>query len=307
MASDVHSTQGGVTNETESQLIIRRNPVPAAKKQLPQVPKDDEEAVGPGRPSSGVQRSGVERSGSTTSAERVSSATSPSNGTSSSGAYGQFYLEYALMAEFNQLHKQKLPGVHVIPSAKSPLHWFGVLFIRQGLYQEGIFKFDLLIPENYPDGDSPRLIFRPSIFHPIVDPVSGELDVQRAFTKWKRNVNHIWQVLLYARRVFYKIDTKAPLNPEAAVLYEEEMDLFKSKVNETVEMCKSRKYDPPYSEDPHAIHFSEWDDDKHGTARTAIMTPKPQKSPGETEGQKNAQISGLSWVKPGTLQVFSKD
>ena len=36
---------------------------------------------------------------------------------------------------------------------------------------------------------------------------------------FRRNVNHIWQVLLYARRVFYKIDTKAPLNPEAAVLY----------------------------------------------------------------------------------------
>ena len=64
-----------------------------------------------------------------------------------------------------------------------------------------------------------RLIFRPAIFHPIVDPVSGELDVHRAFAKWKRNVNHIWQVLLYARRIFYKIDTKEPLNPEAAVLW----------------------------------------------------------------------------------------
>ncbi len=31
-------------------------------------------------------------------------------------------------------------------------------------------------------------------------------------------MNHIWHVLLYARRVFYKIDTKNPLNPEAAVL-----------------------------------------------------------------------------------------
>lgn len=35
------------------------------------------------------------------------------------------------------------------------LDWFGVLFIRQGIYQEGVFKFDLNIPENYPDGDCP--------------------------------------------------------------------------------------------------------------------------------------------------------
>lgn len=35
----------------------------------------------------------------------------------------------------------------------------------------------------------------------------------------RRNHNHIWQVLMYARRVFYKIDTASALNPEAAVLY----------------------------------------------------------------------------------------
>ena len=33
--------------------------------------------------------------------------------------------------------------------------WNGVLFIRQGLYQEGVFKFTLTVPENYPDGDCP--------------------------------------------------------------------------------------------------------------------------------------------------------
>lgn len=30
-----------------------------------------------------------------------------------------------------------------------------MLFIRQGLYQDGVFKFDVHIPENYPDGDCP--------------------------------------------------------------------------------------------------------------------------------------------------------
>ena len=27
----------------------------------------------------------------------------------------------------------------------------------------------------------------------------------QGFHKWKRNVNHIWQLLLYTRRVFYKV------------------------------------------------------------------------------------------------------
>ena len=44
------------------------------------------------------------------------------------------------MAEYNLLLKQKLPGIYCIPSANSSLLWYGVLFIRQGPYQEGVFR-----------------------------------------------------------------------------------------------------------------------------------------------------------------------
>lgn len=30
-----------------------------------------------------------------------------------------------------------------------------------------------------------RLVFDLPVFHPLVDPVSGELDVKRAFAKWR--------------------------------------------------------------------------------------------------------------------------
>ena len=33
--------------------------------------------------------------------------------------------------------------------------WNGVIFVRQGLYQEAVFRFNLNIPENYPNGDCP--------------------------------------------------------------------------------------------------------------------------------------------------------
>ena len=33
--------------------------------------------------------------------------------------------------------------------------WYGVIFIRMGSYQDGIFKFVMKIPENFPDGDCP--------------------------------------------------------------------------------------------------------------------------------------------------------
>lgn len=33
--------------------------------------------------------------------------------------------------------------------------WFGVIFIRSGLYEDGVFKFTIYIPDNYPDGECP--------------------------------------------------------------------------------------------------------------------------------------------------------
>ena len=96
--------------------------------------------------------------------------------------------------------------------------WFGIIFIRQGIYQEAVFRFKILIPDNYPDGDCPRLVFEHPVYHPIVDPETHELDVKRGFHKWRRNVNHIWQILLYTRRCFYKFDTKDALNCDAAHL-----------------------------------------------------------------------------------------
>ncbi|MED6245777.1 hypothetical protein ATANTOWER_007940 [Ataeniobius toweri] len=231
----------------------------------------------------------------------MGSAAHSANGTHAS--YGPFYLEYALLAEFTLVIKQKLPGIYVQPSYKSALMWFGVIFIRHGLYQDGVFKFTVYIPDNYPDGESPKLVFDIPVFHPLVDPVSGELDVRRAFTKWRRNHNHIWQVLMYARTVFYKINTTEPLNPEAAVLYEKDVQLFKSKVVESVKLCNSHLFDQPKIDDPYAISFSPWNPAVHEEAKERMFTFKRRPE----EHHKGTQVSGLSWVKPGSTQPFSKE
>ncbi|KQK80902.1 hypothetical protein AAES_91174 [Amazona aestiva] len=119
-----------------------------------------------------------------------------------------------------------------------------------------------------------------------------------------RNHNHIWQVLMYARRVFYKIDTTAPLNPEAAVLYEKDIQLFKSKVVDSVKLCSSHLFDQPKIEDPYAIIFSPWNPAIHDEAREKMLS---QKKKPEDQHCKSMHVSGLSWVKPGTVQPFSKE
>uniref|UniRef100_A0A8C3HDQ8 AKT interacting protein n=1 Tax=Chrysemys picta bellii TaxID=8478 RepID=A0A8C3HDQ8_CHRPI len=241
--------------ETEEKTLtgeLRTSPPrTSTKKQLPSIPKNAVPMTKPASPAPSSQST---------------------NGTHAS--YGPFYLEYSLLAEFTLVVKQKLPGVYVQPSYRSALMWFGVIFIRHGLYQDGVFKFTVYIPDNYPDGDCPRLVFDLPVFHPLVDPLSGELDVKRAFAKWRRNHNHIWQVLMYARRVFYKIDTTSPLNPEAAVLYEKDIQLFKSKVVDSIKLCSSHLFDQPKIEDPYAISFSPWNPAIHDEAREKMLTQK---------------------------------
>lgn len=252
----------------------------STKKQLPSIPKNAVPITKPISPAPTTQST---------------------NGTHAS--YGPFYLEYSLLAEFTLVVKQKLPGVYVQPSYRSALMWFGVIFIRHGLYQDGVFKFTVYIPDNYPDGECPRLVFDIPVFHPLVDPVSGELDVKRAFAKWRRNHNHIWQVLMYARRIFYKIDTTSPLNPEAAVLYEKDVQLFKSKVVDSVKLCNSHLFDQPKIEDPYAIMFSPWNPALHDEAREKMLAQKRKSE----EQNKSIHATGLSWVKPGSVLPFSKE
>ncbi|XP_031561496.1 protein AKTIP homolog [Actinia tenebrosa] len=227
---------------------------------------------------------------------------SPSNSTPlPAKAYGPYFLEYTLMAEYNQLRSKRLPGVYVLPAAKSPLVWYGVIFIRMGSYQDGAFKFTMTVPDNYPDGECPKLVFKPPIFHPVVNIETGELDVKRAFPKWRRSVNHLWQVLLYTRRIFYKIDTRDPLNPEAANLYENDKETFKQKVNECLRTCHNELH-IPVDDDPHCIHFVELEPQKIDEVKETIL--ESQSKPGKLPTA-NAHKSGLSWMKKGSSDIFT--
>uniref|UniRef100_A0A672QSY1 AKT-interacting protein-like n=1 Tax=Sinocyclocheilus grahami TaxID=75366 RepID=A0A672QSY1_SINGR len=242
---------------------------PFGKKQLPSIPKN---------------------AAPITKAASPASSTQSANGTHAS--YGPFYLEYSLLAEFTLVIKQKLPGIYVQPSYRSALMWFGVIFIRHGLYQDGVFKFTVYIPDNYPDGDCPRVVFDTPVFHPLVDPVSGELDVRRAFTKWRRNHNHIWQVLMYARTIFYKINTMDPLNPEAAVAAR--LIEIKSRLGRSCD-CHA------YLSVKHGSMISSTSPAPHNQVKTGFFLRWPE------DYNKGLPVSGLSWVKPGSTQPFSKE
>ena len=58
--------------------------------------------------------------------------------------------------------------------------WHGVIFVRKGVYQGGVFKFRVDLPPEYPELDAwPRVTFVVArVFNPLVHEESGALDVR---------------------------------------------------------------------------------------------------------------------------------
>ena len=223
--------------------------------------------------------------------------------------YIPFFLEYTLMGEYQMLRSQNLNGIYVIPSARTPLVWFGIVFVRHGLYQGGIFRFCIIIPPNYPNGPSPpQVIFNEAPFHPLVDAKTGELEVSRAFPRWKRDVHRIYNVLAFTRRIFFKIDTEGARNAEAAALYKSKLLAFKERAVASIERSRARLNDAPKTNDPNELVFNLLDGAHLHEARKQQMVTvaAAAAAASDDEGAADRFMTGLSWVENGRFSPFSK-
>ncbi|XP_015592611.1 protein crossbronx homolog isoform X2 [Cephus cinctus] len=211
--------------------------------------------------------------------------------------YRVFLQEHSILFEYKMVCIQDLKGIYVIPSAQNSFLWFGVQFVRQGIYQGGVFRFTITLPPNFPDGGCPKVVFQTNVFHPLINPDSGELYLAWNFPEWKRT-NRVWSLIQFITKILTKVDSKmTPINQVAAALLETDVEKFQKLAKESVKNSLSQVYDPPPTDDPHYITFSPYDNDLHDPIKEEIYQPK--------EERENKTV-GFSWVQPGSLQPFSK-
>lgn len=133
--------------------------------------------------------------------------------------------DYSLTIEYKHLQLRAPGGVYVVPSFDNLRVWHGVIFIRQGMYRDGIFKFRIDIPDSYPADDArPTVTFHTSVYHPLVDPETGELDLDCRFPTWRYGHDYLVFVLVFIKKIFYTKefplqDFPYPRNPEALKLF----------------------------------------------------------------------------------------
>mmetsp|Transcript_17020 Transcript_17020/g.28160 ORF Transcript_17020/g.28160 Transcript_17020/m.28160 type:complete len:161 (-) Transcript_17020:58-540(-) len=95
-------------------------------------------------------------------------------------AYQKKLREYAILMEYKTMIGRVESGVYVIPGFESLHQWYGVLFIHEGEYTGGAFKFCVSLPEMYPTEGEPKVVFDINIFHPLISPKSRQLDLKPA-------------------------------------------------------------------------------------------------------------------------------
>ncbi|XP_046400023.1 AKT-interacting protein homolog B-like [Ischnura elegans] len=228
--------------------------------------------------------------------------------------------EYVMISEYQLLLKQAIPGMYIIPSANSAFLWFGVYFIHEGMYEGGVFRFQLRIPSTFPSSGSPELIFETPIFHPMVDPQTGvfaykdALEVVEADEKktefsdrasfgtndHNSHSRHIWPILLAFQSAMLRPQTSTPLNGDAAEMHRSNSELFAQKAAESAKCSLEHLNDPTAINDPHYFVFKEYDEQIHEQYRKKLLNQMP------LENTNSSSTIGLSWVQPGTLIPFSK-
>ena len=75
-------------------------------------------------------------------------------------------------------------GVFLMPQFDDIRRLDGVIFLRRGLYRDGVFRFQMSLPHDYNGWNShPRIIFNPPIYNPLIDPeVTVQTPSQRCTT-----------------------------------------------------------------------------------------------------------------------------
>jgi len=118
----------------------------------------------------------------------------------------QHVKDLRLAIEYKYLMQVAPGGVYLVPEFENIRALHGVIFVRRGLYREGVFRFRIDLTPAYNDINThPLVTFTPPIFNPLVDMSTGRLDltVDDALAEWDPHHHFLVTALTLIKRIFY--------------------------------------------------------------------------------------------------------
>jgi ubiquitin-protein ligase len=122
------------------------------------------------------------------------------------GIRNQHIKDLKLALEYKYLMKAAPVGVYLLPEFENIRVLHGVIFVRRGLYRDGVFRFRIDLPKEYNDINTyPLVTFTPPIFNPLVDMSTGKLEysADNSFTEWNPDRHHLVTLISFIKRIFF--------------------------------------------------------------------------------------------------------
>ena len=174
--------------------------------------------------------------------------------TSEKSEYASQHLKDVKLAlEFKHLGKHAPGGVYLMPELDNIRKLHGVIFVRRGLYRDGVFRFVMTLPPEYNDINThPSIFFTPPIYHPLIHPISGELNlrVEDSIKEWVPSKHFCLTALVFLKKIFYlksydQFESSLVANESARQQFNNEPSMFLSNVQESVKDSLQRIYTEP--------------------------------------------------------------
>ena len=154
----------------------------------------------------------------------------------SSPELAESLLHKTLLIEFKHLQKFCPSGVYILPQFNNISIWHGVVFVRDGYYKNGIFKFKIKIPNKYPNVE-PTVEFFSKMYHPLINQ-NGILDLKKKFPIWEPGKCFLVKVIYYIQDIFYNpIYFNKNHESKNSDLSNEEQNKITQSVNESIKNC----------------------------------------------------------------------
>jgi ubiquitin-protein ligase len=198
------------------------------------------------------------------------------NKSEASKTYSQYFRRYELLIEYKNLKNPSNcpPGVYCLPREDNLNIWDGVVFVQPGgggYYENGIFRFLLQIPEEYP-AVAPSVKFISEMFHPLINS-SGYFVINHRFPEWIPRKHFISHLLHYISDMFTPVglteleEVFCP-NKESFHLLNTNLPLFKKRAAQIASLsCRENVL---MSSDNGGIHFQTLSDSKFEEIKAQI-------------------------------------
>jgi len=155
-----------------------------------------------------------------------------------------------LYLEYKALSSNPPSGVIVLPRLDTLFRFDGVVFVRKGMFEGGVFRFSIHCDHNH--GYSLR--FEKYITNPLICPTTGRVFIQ--FLYPDDEIISLSHVAIAAKKIFYlqNFPEEGVKNEEAYLLYRNEIEEYQMRAQTSVNQSMLKIFD---GKEENSIHFSE--------------------------------------------------